>query len=62
MPIPLSMAFLNETADRLREIFPDEARRLGPPSLRGMQVVILDGKAIKRVVRRLKKLRGASSG
>ena len=62
LPIPLSTAFLNETADRLREVFPDEARRLGPPSLRGMEVIILDGKAIKRVVRRLKKLRGASSG
>jgi hypothetical protein len=62
LPIPLSMAFLRESSDRLREIFPESVRRTTPESLRGMQVVILDGKAIKRVAKRLKKLRGVKGG
>jgi hypothetical protein len=62
LPIPLSAAFLNETSERLREVFPRKAGRLAPQSLQEMQIVILDGKAIKRVARRLKKLRGAAGG
>ncbi len=30
LPIDLSTAFLNETSDRLREVFPQEARGLAP--------------------------------
>lgn len=62
LPIDLSTAFLNETSDRLRTVFPDQARRTAFESLREFGVVILDGKAIKRVARRLKKLRGAAGG
>jgi hypothetical protein len=62
IPVPLSMGFLRESADRLRTIFPDGVRRTVPPSVQEMTPVILDGKAIKRVAKRLKKLRGAKGG
>ncbi len=62
VPIDLSTGFLNETSDRLRQVFPDPVQRAVPESLREFQTVILDGKTIKRVARRLKKLRGAPRG
>lgn len=62
LPVALSMGFLRESADRLRTVFPEGVRRTLPPSVRGMTPVILDGKAIKRVAKRLKKLRGAQGG
>lgn len=62
IPVPLSLGFLRESADRLRAVFPDGVHRAVPPSLQAMTPVILDGKAIKRVAKRLKKLRGAKGG
>lgn len=62
LPLPLSEAFLAENASLLRTLFPRGARRQLPRSLRRFQVVILDGKAIKNVARRLKALRKASGG
>lgn len=62
LPIPLSMGFFAESTDRLRELFPVEARRKPPRSLRAFEVITLDGKAIKRVAKRLKPLRGVGGG
>lgn len=60
--IDLSMAFLADRTDPLREIFPKTARRQSPPSLQMFETVILDGKAIKNVAKRLKPLRKVSGG
>lgn len=60
--INLSMAFLADRTDPLREVFPDQARRKPPKSLRKFATVILDGKAIKKVAKRLKPLRGVAGG
>jgi hypothetical protein len=46
----------------LKEAFPLWAEWELPKSLRGLRVVILDGKAIKRVAKRLKLLRGIPGG
>jgi hypothetical protein len=62
LPIPLSQAFLAEGTAALTEAFPAWAKRDLPYSLDGFQVVVLDGKAIKRVARRLKLLRGTGGG
>jgi hypothetical protein len=60
--LPLSMAFLADSTDPLRALFPARARRQPPPSLRKFATVILDGKAIKKVAKRLKPLRGLAGG
>jgi hypothetical protein len=62
LPVPLSEAFLAECTGALREAFPEWAEWELPKSLRGLQVVVLDGKAIKRVAKRLKALRGIPGG
>lgn len=62
VPLRLSEAILATSSDRLREVVPATALRQPPPSLREFRVVILDGKAIKGVAKRLKLLRGRSGG
>jgi DDE family transposase len=62
LPIALSMAFLSSCSDRVRALYPEEARTALPKSLAGFQVVVFDGKAIKRVAKRLKFLRGIAGG
>jgi hypothetical protein len=62
LPIEVSQAFLAEGTAAMLEAFPASAQWEPPKSLRGLRVVILDGKAIKRVAKRLKPLRGISSG
>lgn len=62
LPIRLSEAFLTECTGALREAFPEWAEWELPKSLRGLGVVVLDGKAIKRVAKRLKALRGIAGG
>jgi hypothetical protein len=62
MPIALSMGFLAECSDRLRSLYPEQAETKLPKSLQGFRVVVLDGKAIKRVAKRLKLLRGVPGG
>jgi len=62
LPIPLSQAFLAELGHSLRELFPAEARRRSPASLREFSTITLDGKAIKRVAKRLKLLRKVGGG
>lgn len=62
MPIALSTVFLASSTDRLRPLFPQAATRRPPRSLRRFSIVILDGKAIKRVAKRLGPLRGTAGG
>ncbi len=62
MPIPLSMAFLAECTDRLRPLYPEQAQTRLAKSLAEFQVVVFDGKALKRVAKRLKVLRGIAGG
>jgi hypothetical protein len=62
LPLPLSEAFVADGAMALRTIFPRKARRKLPRSLNRFQVVILDGKAIKNVAKRLLGLRGVAGG
>jgi hypothetical protein len=62
LPLPLSEAFLAESATALRTMFPRKARRKLPKSLSRFQVIILDGKAIKKVAKRLAALRGVKGG
>ena len=62
LPVALSQAFLAELSQALRELFPVAAYRQPPASLRGMNTIVLDGKAIKRVAKRLKPLRKMAGG
>jgi hypothetical protein len=62
LPVALSQAFLAEPSRTLRQLFPVSARRQVPASLRGFRTVILDGKAIKKVAKRLKLLRPVKGG
>lgn len=62
LPIAVSQSFLEESAAQLQKVFPPWAQWQGPKSLQHLQVVILDGKAIKNVAKRLKPLRGCSGG
>ena len=62
LPVAVSQAFLAELSDDVRSLFPAEAHRQPPPCLRGLNTITLDGKAIKRVARRLKALRTVAGG
>jgi hypothetical protein len=62
VPLGLSEAWLVESAARLRLVYPEAARLPVSPALRGFEVIIVDGKAIKRVAKRLKPLRGRKGG
>jgi hypothetical protein len=66
LPLAVSEAFLAEGAARLRQVFPDaELATLDDPiptSLQDFEVLVLDGKVIKRVPRRLKPARQRKGG
>jgi hypothetical protein len=62
LPVAVSQAFLSECTAALREAFPVASQRELPKSLREFQPCILDGKAIKKVAKRLKPLRGLRAG
>src|SRR5579863_5034152 len=62
LPLSLSQAFLTDLSRPLRELFPAPARRQPPASLRGFNTILLDGKAIKNVAKRLKLLRKVGGG
>ncbi len=62
IPVAVSQAFLADGTAALIEAFPAWAQWELPNSLCGLRVVVLDGKAIKRVAKRLKSLRGISGG
>jgi Transposase DDE domain len=62
LPIPLSQAFLSELTRSLQELFPAQAQRQPPASLRDFNTITMDGKAIKDVAKRLKLLRNVGGG
>jgi Transposase DDE domain len=62
LPIPLSQAFLADLSHSLRELFPAQARRRPPASLCEFSTITMDGKAIKKVAKRLKLLRKVGGG
>jgi Transposase DDE domain len=62
IPLGLSEAWLAESTARLRPLYPGAARLSLSPALAGLEVIIVDGKAIKRVAKRLKPLRGRKGG
>lgn len=55
--LPLSMALLRETTRRLRAVLPDVCGEEIPPALRGYQILVVDGKKLKQLPKRLKALR-----
>lgn len=63
LPIPLSMGFLADCTLRLMQLFPESSAAVQlPASLAGLEPVVLDGKAIKKVAKRLKALQGVKGG
>lgn len=62
LPIAVSEAFLAELSNDLRTLFPAQAIRQPPKSLSDLTTILLDGKAIKRVAKRLKPLRNVAGG
>ena len=64
IPIPVSTTMLSTSAARLREVYPcdPKAQTPLPESLDDFQIINFDGKAIKRVAKRLKALWGAAGG
>jgi hypothetical protein len=62
VPLGLSEAWLAESTARLRPVYPEAARLPVAPALRDLAIIIVDGKAIKRVAKRLKPLRGRKGG
>lgn len=63
LPISLSMGFLTDCTVRLMELFPQAITVVSlPASLASMEPIVLDGKAIKKVAKRLKALRGVGGG
>ncbi len=63
LPVAVSEAFLVSATRCLQELFPPVAPAADiPASLRAFAVITVDGKAIKRVPKRLRPLRGCSGG
>jgi hypothetical protein len=62
IPLGLSDAWLAESSARLRPIYPEAAYLPLVPALRDLEGISVDGKAIKRVAKRLKPVRGRKGG
>jgi len=62
LPIAVSEAFPERSTTVLRNAFPEWSAWKRPQSLQAFRIVIYDGKAIKKVARRLKPLRGTKGG
>jgi Transposase DDE domain len=62
LPLGLSEAWLAESTARMLPIYPGRARLALAPALADLEVTIVDGKAIKRVAKRLKPVRGRIGG
>jgi hypothetical protein len=59
IPIELSLAFMEEITERIQALLPPDVQAEPlPASLADMTIVMLDGKQIKRVAKRLKPVRG----
>jgi len=62
VPLGLSEAWLAESTARVRPVYPPTAGLPLPSALQGLEVIVVDGKAIKRVAKRLKPLQGRKGG
>lgn len=62
LPIEVSQGLLRQGTAALREIFPQSCLRELPACLNDFTVVVIDGKSIKKVAKRLKPLRGVGGG
>lgn len=64
LPLAVTEAFLSAATQSLLELIPTtpHADASLPDSLRALTVVVLDGKTVKRVPKRLRPLRGCSGG
>lgn len=62
VPLGLSEAWLAESTARVRPVYPCAAGLPLSSALQGLEVIIVDGKAIKRVAKRLKPLQGRKGG
>jgi hypothetical protein len=63
LPLSVSEAFLAESTQQLLQVLPAPAPSATlPASLHAWQIVVLDGKVVKRVPKRLRPLRGCAGG
>lgn len=62
MPLAVSAALVADGSVPLRQLYPAAAQRSLPPCVCELDVLIVDGKAIKRVAKRLKVMRGRAGG
>jgi hypothetical protein len=62
VPLGLSEAWLAESTERIRPVYPTPAALILPPSVQELRVIVVDGKAIKGVAKRLKPLQGRKGG
>jgi hypothetical protein len=62
LPLPLTEAFLAESTQRLIEVAPAVTWETFAPSLRALVPVTVDGKAVKKVPKRLQPLRQTPGG
>jgi hypothetical protein len=58
VPLELAEALVRETTRRLRQVLPEDPGGDVPPALRDYRVMVVDGKKLKRLPKRLKALRG----
>jgi hypothetical protein len=61
VPLGLSEAWLAKSTERLRPVYPTATEGV-PSSVQEFAVIVVDGKTIKRVAKRLKPLRGRHGG
>ncbi len=62
VPLGLSEAWLAESTERVRPVYPSAALTPVPPAVQAFTVLVVDGKAIKKVAKRLKPLQGCKGG
>jgi hypothetical protein len=62
VPVGLREAWRAESTARRRPVYPEAARLPVSPALQDLEVIIVEGKAIKRVAKRLKPVRGRNGG
>jgi len=64
LPLPVSEAFLAESTQHLRAVLPTPAptEPTVPAALHALEIIVLDGKVVKRVPKRLRPLRSSAGG
>jgi len=62
LPLALSVGWFGDLSSAITELFPEQSHRETAPCLDEFTIVTIDGKTIKRVVKRLKPLRTVKGG